>query len=163
MSGCYLAAIIGFALLGGSFATLTVTPAEAGFKGSVGAVTEQQHDVLRRVLSPELDQIHTQIAGERRNLYIHGILLGVVLSIVLLYGANIKNRYFRVSAFFAITLTTSVFYYMLMPKSDYMLNHLKTPAENKAWLYVYNTMKTRYLVGMLLGAAASLAFSFMLC
>ncbi len=149
MSGCYLSAIIGFALLGGSFATLTVTT--------------QQHDVLRRVLSPELDQIHTKIAVERRNLYIHGILFGVVLSIVLLYCANIKNRYFKVSAFFAITLTTSVFYYMLMPKSDYMLNHLKTPAENKAWLYVYNTMKTRYLIGMLLGAAASLAFSFMLC
>lgn len=149
MSTCFLSAAIGFALLGGSFATATVS--------------QKQHDALRRVLSPELAQIYNKIANERRNLYIHGILIGVVLSAILLYRANIKNKYFRVSAFFAITLTTTVFYYLLMPKSDYMLNHLKTAAENKAWLSVYQTMKTRYLVGMLLGAAASIAFSFMLC
>ena len=163
MSTCFLSAAIGFALLGGSFATLTVTLANASFKGSDGTVTQKQHDVLRRVLSPKLDQVYNKIANERRNLYIQGILIGVVLSAILLYHANIKNKYFRVSAFFAITLTITVFYYLLMPKSDYMLNHLKTATENKAWLYVYNTMKTRYLVGMLLGAAASLAFSFTLC
>jgi hypothetical protein len=149
MLTCFLSAAIGFALLGGSFAT--------------ASVSEKQHDVLRRVLSPELDLIYNKIANERRNLYIQGILIGVVLSAILLYHANIKNKYFKVSAFFAITLTVTVFYYLLMPKSDYMLNHLKTSTENKAWLYVYNTMKTRYLIGMLLGAVASLAFSFTLC
>jgi hypothetical protein len=151
MNCCYTAAAIAFALLGGSFATLTVT--------------KEQHNVLRQTFSPELDEIYTRIVKERATNYIHGILLGVVLSFIILYfaGQKIHNRYYHASIFFAITLTTSVFYYMLKPKTDYILNHLKSEEENKAWLYIYNEMKTRYLWGMLLGAAASLAFSFVLC
>jgi hypothetical protein len=148
---CYIAGAIALGLLGGSIATLTVT--------------EEQHNVLRQTFSPELDKIYTGIVRERAMNYIFGILLGVVLSMIFFYfvGDKIRHRYFRISTFFAITLTTSVFYYMLKPKSDYILNHLKSEEENKAWLYVYNQMKKRYLWGMLLGAAASLAFSFVWC
>lgn len=38
-----------------------------------------------------------------------------------------------------------------MPKSDYMLNYLKTPEENKKWLDVYKTMKFRYFYGFIIG------------
>jgi hypothetical protein len=65
--------------------------------------------------------------------------------------------------FTAVTLGIGVLYYLLMPKSDWMLLHLKTADENKAWLEVYKTMKQRYLIGMILGAAASVPFANALC
>jgi uncharacterized membrane protein YfcA len=73
------------------------------------------------------------------------------------------NRFYRISLFFGITLFTTALYYLLMPKSDYMLNHLKTEEENKAWLSVYKTMKYRYLIGFVLGALAAIPFATALC
>jgi hypothetical protein len=52
---------------------------------------------------------------------------------------------------------------MSMPKSDYMLNHLKTPEENRKWLQVYNTMKNRYYLGFLLGILAAIPLANVLC
>jgi hypothetical protein len=52
---------------------------------------------------------------------------------------------------------------MLMPKSDYMLNHLKTSEENKKWLNVYNSMKSRYFIGFVLGILATIPLARTLC
>jgi succinate dehydrogenase/fumarate reductase cytochrome b subunit len=58
---------------------------------------------------------------------------------------------------------TGVVFYFLMPKSDYMLNHLKTEEQNKAWLEVYKTMKQRYFLGFLFGALAAVPFAHSFC
>ena len=47
---------------------------------SAMTVTKEQHDVLRKKLSKELDIIYTAIANERRNHYIQGLLLGLVMA-----------------------------------------------------------------------------------
>ena len=146
---CYVSAALGFGLLTASALTMTVT--------------EEQHDVLRKVLPDKLDEKYTEIITERRNHYLQGLSLGLVLSLVILYKSKINNYFYRVSLFFSISLLTSVLYYFLMPKSDYMLNHLKTPEENKAWLEVYKTMKYRYFFGFLLGALAAIPFANILC
>lgn len=146
---CYLSGIIGASLLAGSAMTLSVS--------------EEQHDVMRKVLSPELDQVYEKIITERRNQYIHGLILGIFVSFVFLYNFRITNRFFKISAFLAITLSVAVIYYTLMPKSDYMLNHLKSEEENKAWLEVYKTMKFRYFVGLLMGALAAIPLANIMC
>ena len=146
---CYFSALLGFALLGGSIATLSVT--------------EEQHDLLRNVFSNELDQKYEKIIKERRNHYILGLVIGLLCSFIAVKFVNITNNFHRVSFFLAFTLGTSVVIYMILPKSDYMLNHLKTPEENKKWLQVYNTMKFRYFGGFILGALASIPFSYVLC
>ena len=38
-----------------------------------------------------------------------------------------------------------------MPKKDWMLNHLKTPEQNKQWLEVYKQMKFKWHFGFLIG------------
>ncbi len=50
-----------------------------------------------------------------------------------------------------------------MPKTDYMLNHLKTPEEIKAWLEVYKTMKYKYLMGIIVGLMAAIPLTNSLC
>jgi hypothetical protein len=146
---CFYSALIGFALLGAAISTMTIT--------------EKQHNVLRDVLSDNLDKIYEQIIIERRNHYIFGLILGGILAYILLNIVKIGNRFHKVSLFIAITLMTSVVFYLLMPKSDYMLKHLKTQEENEAWLSIYKTMKQRYLIGIILGALASIPLSNALC
>ena len=146
---CYFSSLLGFALLGGSIATLSVT--------------EQQHNLLRNVFSDELDKKYEKIIIERRNHFIIGLILGLIISFVVVKYVNIVNNFHRITFFLAITLGTSVVFYMIMPKSDYMLNYLKTPEENKKWLEVYITMKVRYFGGFILGILASIPFAYVLC
>lgn len=126
-------------------------------------VSEEQHNYLRKQFSEELDEIYGKIVIERRNHYVQGILLGCLIAFFTMILMKFTNRFHRISFFVAITLTTSVVYYFLMPKSDYMLNHLKTEEENKAWLEVYKTMKQRYFLGFALGALAAVPIAYAMC
>jgi uncharacterized protein YacL len=146
---CFTSGLVGIAFLGASIGTM------------LGC--QQQTDKLRGVLSPEVAQIYEKIIRERTSHYIQGLILGIVISYIVLLNLKIVNRYHKISLFFAITLFTTVMFYMLMPKSDYMLNHLKTEEETKAWLEVYKNMKSRYFVGFVLGALAAIPLGNTLC
>jgi uncharacterized protein YacL len=146
---CYVSGILGTAMLAASISTMNVT--------------KEQHDVLRKVLSDDLDKVYENIIAERRNHYIIGLVLGLALSYTVLKFLKISNRFHRMSLFVLITLVTGGLFYSLMPKSDYMLNHLKTEEENKRWLEVYKTMKQRYLIGFIFGALAAVPLANALC
>ena len=51
----------------------------------------------------------------------------------------------------AISFTVNYFFYILSPKSDYMILHLNTPNERMAWLNIYKTMQFNYHLGFALG------------
>ena len=146
---CYLAGLLGIALLGGSFLTMTVS--------------QEQHQKMREVLSDDMDRIYDGIVRERRNHYFLGLFLGVLLSVVLLARNPSYSLGTRMAYFLAVTLSTAILVYSFLPKSDYMLNHLKGPEENRAWLEMYRTMKMRYMAGVVLGAAAALPLARALC
>lgn len=146
---CYFYGIIGLGLLSASIATLTVT--------------KEQHDVLRNVFSKELDKKYENIIIERRNHYIMGLILGIFISFVISKNVIILNNFARLMLFLTITLGTAVMFYMIIPKSDYMLNHLKTPEENKKWLEIYKTMKSRYFIGFVLGMLATIPLARTFC
>ncbi len=146
---CYASGMIGLALLGGSIATLTVS--------------KEQHNLLRNTLSEELDKKYEKIATQRRNHYILGLIIGLFISYIVIKNTNIKNHFTRITLFFTITLGTAIIFYMIMPKSDYMLNHLKTPEQNKRWLDIYKTMKNRYLLGFILGILAAIPLGNTFC
>jgi len=141
--------MIGTGLIAGSALTLTVT--------------EEQQNKLKQVLSPELVNTYDKIINERRNQYIQGLVFGLIVSFIIMYNFKVNNRYFKIMSFLGITLTIAVMYYSLMPKSDYMLNHLKTEKENKVWLEIYKTMKFRYFIGLVIGALAAIPFASILC
>ena len=146
---CFAAGMLGIAMLGASVSTMTVS--------------EEQHNMLRKTFSDELDEIYGNIVIERRNHYIQGLLLGALIAYFALLTVKINNRFYKMSVFVAITLMVGVVFYFLMPKSDYMLNHLKTEEQNKAWLEVYKTMKQRYFLGFVLGALAAVPIAYAMC
>jgi hypothetical protein len=146
---CFTSGLIGIGFIGASTFTMLAT--------------KEQTETLRRKLSPELAAKYDAIVKERTTHYIQGLLIGMLLAYIILINSSITNRFHRVSLFFGITLFSTALYYLLMPKSDYMLNHLKTKEENQAWLSVYKTMKYRYLIGFVLGALAAIPLGNSLC
>ena len=63
----------------------------------------------------------------------------------------------------AVTLSVNYFYYILSPKTDWMVLHLKSEEEKHAWLKVYKTMQYNYHMGLVLGILAVVAFGNGLC
>jgi hypothetical protein len=146
---CYLSGIIGLGMLGATISTMSVS--------------EEQNNILRQKFSEKLDEIYNKIVIERRNLYYQGLILGIIISFFSLKFLGIKNRFHKITYFLAISIPISVMYYFLMPKTDYMLNHLKTTEENKAWLEVYKTMRQRYFLGFLFGSLSAIPIAYSLC
>lgn len=150
---CIVAGILGIGMLCAAFSTMTVS--------------DEQNAMLRKQYykndGKRLDEIFEKIVVQRRNLYFQGIIIGLILSYFLLNIYKTVNTFHRISFVTAVTLMTSVLYYFLMPKSDYMLNHLTTKEENKAWLSVYKYMKQRYFLGFLFGSLAAIPIAYSMC
>ncbi len=121
----------------------------------------------KEILSPKLRERYERITNERRNISYYGYVLGVLISLVIIfYNLKIKgvkmNTISLVCTVMATAFLTNYFYYMLSPKSDWMLNHVDNQEEVKAWLQMYRSMQYNYHMGMALGiiAVGVLAYAF---
>lgn len=118
-------------------------------------------------LSIDLQKRYEKISNERTNISYQGYILGVILSLgIIFYNLKIKGVKMNTSALvctvIATAFITNYFYYILSPKSDWMLNHLQNKEEIKAWLLMYREMQFNYHMGLVLGiiAVGILAFAF---
>jgi hypothetical protein len=112
------------------------------------------------LLNTDLKEKYHKIVAERSQLNLQGYGLGVAISAVV-----IATNYFIQSRrpgpktplvammclAAAITFLTHYFYYILMPKSDYMVLHLHQPHQREAWLNVYKKMQWNYHSGIAIG------------
>ncbi len=72
------------------------------------------------------------------------------------------NTQSKVYITIVVTFLTNYFYYILSPKSDWMLDHLHSPEEIKLWLKMYTEMQYNYHMGIVLGiiGAGILGYAF---
>jgi len=106
-------------------------------------------------LSFKLKERYVKIVKERRNIYYRGFVLGILLSLMMVAimlntNKNIPNRAILCTTL-GITFLTNYFYYILSPKSDWMILHLNERRQREAWLDIYRTMSIRFHTGFLLG------------
>ena len=139
----------------------------------MGNRTQLMQDYLR-TLTPDQQQTYAKIVEERRGIYLRGFGWGLLLSALLL---GIHHQYLTMSRTVllcnvaAITLATNYFYYVLSPKSDWMVLHFKANNNNPNnnsdaanedaanWLRVYRGMQVNYHVGLVLGIAGTVLLS----
>lgn len=118
----------------------------------------------REQLSIELKQRYDHITRERRTISYQGYLLGVFLSMcIVVYHLQYKGKLTSSSLVCTVMATcflTNYFYYMLHPKTDWMLNHMGTTEEVRAWLHMYREMQYNYHAGLVLGIVAVGIFAF---
>ena len=107
------------------------------------------------VLNPKQRETYKKITNERRTLYMTGYGLGLLLSLIVLlvqYSYNIKMSKVGMACLTgAITFVISYFYYILSPKSDYMILHIEGDKQKTAWLKIYRTMQYHYHLSLFLG------------
>ena len=115
----------------------------------------------------DLQKRYEKISEERKMISLYGYGLGLILSLfIVVYNLKIKGKklgsFSLVCTVVATCFLTNYFYYILSPKSDWMLNHINDKDQVKAWLQMYREMSFNYHAGLGLGilAVGILAFAF---
>jgi hypothetical protein len=118
-------------------------------------------------LSTDLQKRYEKISKERQEISYKGYILGVIISLgIIFYNLKVKRTKMNTSSLVctvvALSFLTNYFYYMLSPKSDWMLNHMNNQVEVKSWLLMYREMQYNYHMGLVLGiiGVGILAFAF---
>jgi len=121
-------------------------------------------DKFISLLNVDQKKIYEEIILERRNIYLTGYALGIMLSIIYYY--IIKNIFRKIDnttlvcSVGFIVLLTNYFYYILSKKSKYMIEYLNNKEQVSAWLNIYKSMQFKYHFALLLGIVASMLFAY---
>jgi hypothetical protein len=112
----------------------------------------------KKQLPSGLQILYDKISAERLRLNYYGYFLGILLSLfIIYYNSRLKLKLTNVSLIclvIVVSFFTNYFYYILSPKTTYMLDHINSPEQTKAWLMMYRTMQYNYHFGILLGIIA---------
>jgi len=116
-------------------------------------------------LSPHLKQTYHEIREERTRIFYFGYLLGFALAIVIIaYNIQIKQNKMSWQSMVCLTVSvafiTNYFYYILTPKTKWMLDSIENKDEIQAWLQMYKSMQTYYHGGLAFGVIAIGLFAF---
>ena len=107
-------------------------------------------------LNEDQRRIKDEITIERMKIYITGILFGC-LNATLFYMFINKNSKAKLCILLSIILATSYFYYIISPKTKYMVSYLDNKEQVKQWLKIYKQMQFNYHLGFLLGMSSIIA------
>lgn len=118
-------------------------------------------------LPSDLQNLYNKLSRERMMISYQGYILGFIISLfIILYNYFYKIRKLNALSMICIVLATSFltnyFYYIIHPKSDWMLNHINNSEQTKAWLEMYREMQFNYHMGLVIGilGVGILAFAF---
>jgi len=123
----------------------------------------------QKQLPADLQELYKKIVKERLGIYYFGYVLGVILSAIIIFY-NYSSSKGRVSGknlstvsvmctVVAVSFITNYFYYILSPKTNWMLDHIKGEEQTKAWLKMYRNMQVYYHTGLVLGIIAVAFFA----
>ena len=130
--------------------------------------THYLKDDLMKMLTPELQEKYNQIMKERRDLYIKGFVGGFVISlfVLLLLKNNAKMNIGSIqSGCFLVAMTYIIMYmyYTMSPKLPLMVTYLDDPKARAKWVEMYDYMKYKYHMSMLLGIVFVGLFGYGIC
>jgi uncharacterized protein YacL len=121
----------------------------------------------KKQLPSNLQNLYEKISAERMRLNYYGYMLGLILSLIIIfYNYTSKRTKLTTTSLVCLVIVvsffTNYFYYILSPKSTYMLEHINSPEQTKAWLAMYREMQYNYHFGFVIGivAVGVLAFAF---
>ena len=126
---------------------------------------------FKNTLTNEQQTTYEKIINERRNIYYGGFILGIILSLLALYfgnrfmfSSNSKSAKIpKICMVASITFATNYLFYILYPKSDYMLLHLNDKTQIQGWLAIYKKMQFKFHLGFVLGIIAITIYTYGFC
>ena len=119
----------------------------------------------RDQLPTDIQKEYDRIVAERQQIYFTGYLIGFVVAIFsIVFSINVLKQKIPVSAMVCLTVVISTvinyFYYILSPKSNYMIELLKTDQQRQEWFQTYKSMQYYYHFSFVLGAVAVGVFAY---
>jgi hypothetical protein len=139
----------------------------------ISCTNDNYKQEFKNTLSNEQNILYEKIVDERKKIYFMGYGLGILLSVLTIYFnkylqflPDIKNKNYNTSLVClvgAITFITNYLFYILYPKSDYMLLHLSDKTQIQGWLEIYKKMQFKFHLGFVLGIIAVMIFSYSFC
>jgi hypothetical protein len=129
--------------------------------------TNQTTQKYETQLPLSLQKTYKEIVKERTQIFYTGYGIGFFLAALLIYyNTQVKKEKMGPRAMVCLTIfiafITNYFYYVLSPKTKWMLDSIEDPDQTKAWLQMYRSMQLYYHGSLVLGLAAVgiLAFAF---
>jgi hypothetical protein len=118
-------------------------------------------DFMNKLDKNELNT-YLKIISERRNIYIQGMVLGIFLGLtyIIIVNKTFKNVSLNICIFVTFVFVTNTIYYLIKPKSTYMLNHINEQDKIEAWLDIYRYMQRIYITGILIGVVSYILLSY---
>lgn len=116
------------------------------------SILKQDQDIFIRffnLLDDKQRHIYSNIVKERLMIYMTAMFSGLVAGLIYYYQ-NPKQKY-PVCTFLAIVYLTKLGVYYFYPKSPLMLYSLTTKEQTDAWAQIYEEMKYRYKISLLVG------------
>jgi len=81
-----------------------------------------------------------------------------------LFSSNPKSSALpKICMVASITFVTNYLFYILYPKTDYMLLHLNDKTQIQGWLNIYKKMQFKFHLGFVLGIVAVIIYSYGFC
>ena len=128
---------------------------------------------FKNTLTKEQQVLYEKIINERKNIYYGGFILGIILSVFAVYFGE-KYLFFidkktkisnipKICMIASITFITNYLFYILYPKTDYMLLHLNDKTQIQGWLAIYKKMQFKFHLGFVLGIIAVTIFAYSYC
>ena len=132
---------------------------------SILSCSNVNKDNFYNVLTNIQKDKYNKIIDERRNIYYMGYGLGLLLSIIGLFISKkiLKLKLSNISMVCfvgTITFITNYLFYILYPKSDYMLLHLNDKKQIEEWLKIYKKMQFNFHIGFVFGIIAIMIFCY---
>ena len=116
------------------------------------SILKQDQDIFIRffnLLDDKQKRIYSNIIKERLMIYMTAMFSGLVAGLIYYYQ-NPKQKY-PICTFLAIVYLTKLGVYYFYPKSQLMLYSLTTKEQTDAWAQIYEEMKYRYKISLLVG------------
>jgi len=115
------------------------------------------------VLTSKQKDTYEKIINERKTIYYMGYVIGILLAIFAIF---IMKKVFKicfnnislVCLVGSIVFVTNYLFYILYPKSDYMLLHLSDKRQITEWLKIYRKMQYKFHLGFVFGIIAVIVF-----
>lgn len=119
----------------------------------------------RNQLPDNIKAEYDNIVAERQSIFFTGYLIGFVVSVfVIIFSVNVLKNRMPIGAMVCLAVVVSTvvnyFYYILSPKSNYMIDLLKTDKQREDWWQIYRSMQYYYHFSFVLGAVAVGVFAY---
>jgi len=121
---------------------------------------------LNNSLDQKQKEAYKKIISERRSIYIKGYLVGIILSIIVIL-VNLfvfkQNKVNTLCLSVVISSITTYFFYILHPKSKYMIQIIETKEQINNWLNIYKNMQFKFHLSFLIGIISTTLIHYSFC